>query len=369
MASFICALLLFILVLFNGCFTLPIDDEQKINFGSDSETNGVPLLTRDYPLDEHIGFTESTTVTAQSNNGKRYHDDLLLSSSEPTTYETEQSDNDKRVHDDLLLTSSSEPTTTIEQSDNDKRVHDDLLLSSSEPTTYETEQSDNDKHVHDDYLLTSSELTTTIEQSDNDKRVHDDYLLSTTVDSSTPIVEVERRVFKDDLENEIETVDGKREMPVQLLTNNTLSSTSTPISSTVAPKFSVSVSSTSTLTSTEKYIGLLKNENVTEEEEPIKPLKKIRRRPHLKLTPTTPVIQSKETEEDPHESSVPIAQFDQEASDKIPNVPVYNMILDENNTLVVTELPEKLSTTAMKNLNEEKQLNQGEESLHTEKKE
>jgi hypothetical protein len=79
----------------------------------------------------------------------------------------------------------------------------------------------------------------------------------------------------------------------------------------------------------------------------------------LKLTPTTPVIQSKETEEDPHESSVPIAQFDQEASDKIPNVPVYNMILDENNTLVVTELPEKLSTTAMKNLNEEKQLNQG----------
>ncbi len=129
-------------------------------------------------LEYHVYFViffalESTTVTAQSNNGKRYHDDLLLSSSEPTTYETEQSDNDKRVHDDLLLTSSSEPTTTIEQ-------------------------------------------------SDNDKRVHDDYLLSTTVDSSTPIVEVERRVFKDDLENEIETVDGKREMPVQLLTNNTV---------------------------------------------------------------------------------------------------------------------------------------------------
>jgi len=124
-----------------------------------------------------------------------------------------------------LLLSSSEPTTyETEQSDNDKRVHDDLLLSSSEPTTYETEQSDNDKHVHDDYLLTSSELTTTIEQSDDDKRVHDDYLLSTTVDSSTPIVEVERRVFKDDLENEIETVDGKREMPVELLTNNTVNS-------------------------------------------------------------------------------------------------------------------------------------------------
>jgi len=89
----------------------------------------------------------------------------------------------------------------------------------------------------------------------------------------------------------------------------------------------------------------------------------------LKLIPTTPVIPSGEIEEDPHESSVPIAQFDQEASDKIPNVPVYNMILDENNTLIVTDLPEKFSTTSMKNLNEEKQLNQGEESLHTEKKE
>jgi hypothetical protein len=44
-------------------------------------------------------------------------------------------------------------------------------------------------------------------------------------------------------------------------------------------------------------------------------------------------------------------------------------MLDENNTMVVTNLPEKFSTSTIKNLQEEKPLNQGKESLHSEEKE
>jgi len=44
------------------------------------------------------------------------------------------------------------------------------------------------------------------------------------------------------------------------------------------------------------------------------------------------------------------------------------LILDENNTLV-TELPDKFSTSTIKNKKEQKPLNQGKESLHTEEKE
>jgi len=377
MASFISALSLLVLVLFNGCFTLPIDDEQfssstfssltnETTFGlqlvTDNATSEFSNMTRNYPSDEHMTF-EPTTVTEQSDNDKRdYHDDSLLSSSEPTST-TEVSDTDKRdYHDDLLL-SSSEPITTTEESNNDKRdYHDDLLLSTSEPTTYTTESLDTDKRDHEDYLLSFSESTKIIEQSDTDKRDYEDSLF-TTIESSTQVPELERRAFMNDIETETETVNDKREMPVELLTNDTFSSTSIP--TTVVPLVNTSESSIST--STEKYVGLLKHEKVDEEEEerkPIKPIKKLR-----KTTPEPEIQSEDEPEEDHHESTVPTAEFDQEGSDKMPNVPVYNMILDENNTLIVTDVPEKFSTTTVKNLKEEKLLNQGEESLHTEKKE
>jgi hypothetical protein len=157
------------------------------------------------------------------------------------------------------------------------------------------------------------------------------------------------------------------------------SSTSTSSSSSVVPKVYTPKSSTSTTTSTEKYIGHLKDESEQEEEyeheETTKSMKIQRKssRKSLASSSRKSLVSStrkskvyvedkpEEKEEDPKESPVPIAVFDQQALDKVSNIPNDFLILDENNDLVVTGLPNKIFTTTMahKIEEEEKPLNQG----------
>jgi len=149
------------------------------------------------------------------------------------------------------------------------------------------------------------------------------------------------------------------------------SSTSTSPSSSVVPKVYTPKSSTSTTTSTEKYIGHLKDESEQEEEyeheETTKSMKTQRKSSRKSLVSSTRkskvYVEDKpeEKEEDPKESPVPIAVFDQQALDKVSNIPNDFLILDENNDLVVTGLPNKIFTTTMahKIEEEEKPLNQG----------
>jgi len=142
----------------------------------------------------------------------------------------------------------------------------------------------------------------------------------------------------------------------------------TSTSSSVAPEL---YTPQSLLTTTEKYIGHLKDE--TEKEDVKKDEKKISEKDQeLKKLPT----KSEDILED--QGITAIAPVDPQASGQIPNVPGSNMFLEQN-TNVVTNIPDIsiiTTTTTIKNEEEKKQedeskskpLNQGEEPSHTEEK-
>jgi hypothetical protein len=328
MSSFISTLSLFIFILSNGYLTLPINNEQFFNstssslnnltieqtstlqFVSDNETTVFPNMNKNYLSDEHIGFEISTSMDNLSE------------------------ENVTQVSSTFDYFFTSESTITTEQYFNDKHDYDQSLSSSSEPTIQTTEQSYSNKHQ-----------------------------LFTTVEPTTQITELERRGLTNELESETEAETDKREIEIELTTNDLFSFPST--SSAVAPALYTSEVSIST--STEKYTGLLTYEN--EQEQPTKYVKTLKKTTQKsKLIPTiNSNVQSEE--EDSKEPTAPIAVFDQEALNKIPYVPNDFLILDENNTLVVTDLPDKLSTSTIQNTEEQKPLNQGKESLHSEEKE
>jgi len=371
MASFIASLSLFVLILSNGCFTLPIVDEQlwtstflplnhdlttdsvfNLRFVPENETNVLPDLEIKRSSDEHMGFEASTSLPglweANVVRASRTFDEL--STSQPWTFTNERSRTD---------------------------VHQDLLFPTVEPTT----------------------------QVDN----------------------FERRSLNSEFENGTETGNDKQQMQVELTTNVMPSFVST--SSVVVPQVYVLKSSTST--STEKYTGLLKDENEhVQEEEQVQPKKFIKtvRKPASTPAPeeeleqstkpmktlrkpvTTPAPEDEhehvheeepeqstkpmktlrkpvpkpevkpsrkittqsevESDEDSKESGARTAVFDQEALNKVSNVPNDFMVLDENNDFSVTvQSVDKISTSTMKNIKEKKPLNQGEESSHSEEKE
>jgi len=202
-------------------------------------------------------------------------------------------------------------------------------------------------HTFDEFS-TSEPITFTTEQSVPDKREHDD-LSFTTIKPIIQVTELKQRSFIDELENKIEN--DKREMQVELTTNDMLLFTST--SSAIAPELYTSESSTSI--STEKYPDLIENEN--EHEQTTK---------YMKTLTKQSKVQLKDKSEE--ESTILTTVFDQEALNKISNVPNNLMILDENND-IVTGLPDKISTFTMANKKEQKTLNQGKESSHFEEKE
>jgi hypothetical protein len=332
MSSFISTLSLFIFILSNGYLTLPINNEQFFNstfsslnnltteqtstlqFVSDNETTVFPNINKKHLSDGHIGFEISTSMDNLSE------------------------ENATQISSTFDYFFTTESTITTEQYFNDKHDYDQSLSSSSEPTIQTTEQSYSNKHDYDD-------------------------LLFTTVEPTTQITGLERRGPTNELESETEAETDKREIEIELTTNDLFSFPST--SSAVAPALYTSEVSIST--STEKYTGLLTYEN--EQEQPTKYVKTLKKTTQKsKLIPTiNSNVQSEE--EDSKEPTAPIAVFDQEALNKIPYVPNDFLILDENNTLVVTDLPDKLSTSTIQNTEEQKPLNQGKESLHSEEKE
>jgi len=394
MASFIPALSIFILVLFNGCFTLPIVVDEQLSSSTfpslnddlttehalnlrlvpDNETSVLPDIDKKGLIDEHMGFEMSTSFynspVEKVGRALRTFDELTVT--ESITFTTESSLPDKRDHDDLSFTTIEPTTYTTESSFADKGDHDDFSFTTIEPTTYTSESSFTDKQDHDNVLFTTVEPTTyTSESSFGDKGDHDD-LSFTTIEPTTPLPELERRSFTSEFENETETESetDKREMQVEFTTSDMLSFTST--ASNVAPALYTSQSSNST--STEKYTGLLKYQNENQEEEEPEQSTKLTKTVKKVLPTKSSKVQSEDqsddqSAEDPKEPTAPTAVFDQEALKKISYIPNDFMVLDENNTLVVTDIPEKHSASTMKNKNEQQPLTQGEESLQPEEKE
>jgi len=359
MASFIAALSLFILVIFNGCFTLPIANEQPssstisslnddlttgkaVNLRSvlDDEISVLPDIDKKDSKDEHMGFEVSTSV------------------------------------DDLSKEKDARVLRTVNE------------LSTSEP------------------------IASTNGQSSNNKRHHDD-LSFTTVEPITHVAQLKQRGFSNEVDNENDINNNKQETEVELTTNDMLLFTST--SSAAAPELYTSESSTLISTSTEKHIALPKHEPEPEPELEPKPKPELESKPKPELEPkpkpelgskpkpklgpkpepelepeheekpeqeqttTSTKIQRKATpkskvqledksEEDSKEPTVPTTVFIHETSDKILNIPNGFLILEENIDIVVTGLPNNNSTSTIDNKKEEKPLNQGKESLHTEEK-
>jgi len=210
-----------------------------------------------------------------------------------------------------------------------------------------------------------------------------------TAETFTHGTEHERRGAKseDDDENETETdtdvestdkselEHGKRDVTVESSTSFIPSFTST-----VPPQLYTSESSTtstlapqsSTLeTSTKKYVGLLKDHEESSEsqetkklikKQPIKPEDKSEEVPKLKPLgkPTFP------STEDSNESRIPTLLNDEDALKQVSTPRNGVMVLDENNDLVVTNLPNKFSKTNKENEQPRKPLNQGEKSSQSE---
>jgi len=271
MASFISALLLFILVLFNGYFTIPV-------------------------VDEHMGFEMP-----------------------PSFYNSSEEDFDQvlRKFDELSPTESMIFTT--ESPFPDKRVHDDLSFTTSESSFY-------------------------------DKQNHDD-LLFTTMEPTTSMVEPERRSFESKID--------EQEMQVEFTTSDMLLFTST--ASNITPELYTTQSST--LTSTEKY------KNHEEEEEPEQT---------TKLTKTFKVLPKKTNSysfrrsinrRSKRTNSSNSCIWSRSIKKKLSYIPNDFMVLDENNTFVVTDIPERYSLSVTKDKNEQQPLSQGKESLQLEEKE
>jgi len=307
MASLISALSLLILVLANGCFTLPVVDdlttEHRFTLGlvPDDDTTVVPHLMPKRSSNDYMGFEM------------------------PSSADSQLEEKLSRV----------------------LRIFDEHF--GSESFKFTTETSRTDKHDDDD-------------------------LLYTTVEPISTVHEFKSRSVQVESENgtKTEPESDKRKMQVELTTNYMPSFVSSSSSSSVVvPEVYTSESSTSTSTSTEKYTGLLTDEQKYGEEveqPPKTPGKTLRRKP---IQP--PVTETRPSEDrsvdrsqvDSREPFVPTAVFYQDVLTKVSNYPSGLMSLDETND-VVTGRPVGFSSTTMENKKEQKPLKQGEESPLTE---
>jgi len=384
MASFISSLLLVILILANGCFTLPVGDEQSssstwsslnddlttekvfnLSLVSDDEKTTIPNIEPKQPVDEHAEFEISTST-----------DNLLA----------EKAFQASRTYDQF---STSEPfTSTIQDSLTDKRVHDDLLLTTVESITETVE-----------HALRSLNSDSENEMEPEAGKGQYDHSLSNKHEPKSQGGEFESQ----NRETNSEERHSKRDKQVELTTSFMPSFTST--SSAIAPELYTSESSTSTWTSsstsTKKYIGLLTDEEqrVGEEEQQQqskKPIRtQMRRKPQQKLTTTrksklesedqsgedfnespskftTPRKSKFQSEDQPEEDSkepfIPIAVFQQDTLKTIANVPNDFLILEENDGIIVTDFPSKLSQVTTESPTQPKPLNQGKKSTQPEEK-
>jgi hypothetical protein len=387
MFSFISALAFFILVLSNGCFTLPILNEQissstyssinddvttkeivNLRLVTDNETSVLPNIDSKRSTDEHMGYEVSTSSINLSGNkfvkALRAFDEY--STSEPMIITTEESNPDKREYDDLPFTINE---LMAEADEVDRRsvfneFENDTQKIQIETTTTNNMLSFTSTSVVPELLTTessSSPVASTVYTTESSSSPIASTVYTTESSSSLPVAS---KVYT--TESSTSTSSSSTVVPKVYTTE---ASTSTLSSSTVVPKVSKPESSTSSSTSTEKYIGLLKDEEEYEYKQSTKPIKIQRKLGVSSIRKSKVNVEDKS--EDPKESTVPTAVFDQQALDKVPNIPNDFLMLDETNDLVVTGLPNRIFTTtkAYKKEEEAKPLNQGEESSHSEEKE
>jgi len=307
MASFISTLSLFILVLVSSCFTLPIIHE--------------PILTSTLSSLNEDSTTENPfSLRLVPDNEKIVLPDLEI-----------KRPSDESMGREILTSTDSLSGLNIARA---SRTFDELF----NPVLSTTEKSLLDKSIYDE-------------------------LLSTSVEPITEGSGIKLQSIKTEFEKGSEIKSDNREMPVESITHHLPSFTSTP--STVVTELSPS----DLITTTQKYTGLLKDE-VEDEERPTKYVKEQRTSP-LESKETISLTSTKKTKvhsaEDSNELFVPLALFDQEALKKVSNIPNDVLILDENND-VITNFPERLSTSTMENKNEQKELKQGKESSLLEEK-
>jgi len=298
MTSFISTLSLLVLVLATGCFTLPVTEEP---FSSSTYSSLIDDLTTD--KNNEMGTVNTRLVPDE---------------------ETTES---LKVHSERLLNEKSDVETSSR-----------FLSEELEENTSRALHTFNDLSTLEPLELTTENSVSDIE---HDERDSDDSLF-TTAESVTEVNE--HRLRNVTSEDETEDYHDKREPQLELTTSYMPSFTST--SSAVAPQLYTSESSTST----EIYIGLLKDET-DEEKEPKKDVK-IGRKPISKHKVSTTTKKTKDSsEEDSKELNVAVAQLDQQALDQVSNVPSEILILEET-VEIFTVLPENLSTTTIKDDNE-----------------
>jgi hypothetical protein len=346
MASFSSALAVFILVLFNGCFTLPVDvyDSTQQNtlglqFTSNTETN------------ENMGFDVSTPFVTSSNNGKQEQiDSVSTPMEESSTYIAQYPVNGKQILEDSFSTPMESSTYPVKSVGNDKREFEDSF-------------------------------STPMESEDNDKREYNDDLLLSTTGLNLGITDFDRQDVTNNLQGESDRENSpKRETKIESTINDMFLSTSTNV--VQKPPTSQSLISPSK----GKYTGLLQLDNNNQEEQvpdqqqelepeaattrPFNNFKLFRQvQAKSELRSIDQIPSDTGVEQSSTESTPRTAIYDQKPLDSFaPNLSGV-MILDDNNTMVVTDIPSLLSTSTKTIEKQEVPLNQGKESLYTEKKE
>jgi len=387
MASFISALSLLILVLVNGYFAIPVFDESarssfhddlttehavNLRYVPDDEATGLPMEPK-RPTGEYMGLKMTPSSDGLSENAARvlgvFHPSFDFDQSKFTT---EKPSIEPRAFKDISFGTGETFTYGTEH----KRPTGEYMgLEMTTSGDGSAEKGARVSHVfHPSFDFDQSKFTT--EKPSIKPREFKD-LPFDTAETFTHGTEHERRGVKseDDDENETETdadeestdksesEHDKRDVTVESSTSFIPSFTST--SSTVPPQLFTSESST------KKYIGLLKDhEEPSESQETEKPIKKQPIKPEdkseevPKLKPLgKPAFSSTE---DSNESRIPTLVNDQDALKQVSTPGNGVMVLDENNDLVVTNLPNKFSKTNKENEQPRKPLNQGEKSSQSE---
>jgi hypothetical protein len=409
MASFISSLLFVILILANGCFTLPVGDEQSSSstfssLNDDLTTEKVFNLSLVSDVEQTtVPNIEPTTLSDVEQTTVPNIEQTTVSDVEQTTvpYIEPKQPVDQHAQfeiststDNLLAEKAFQASSTYDQ------------FSTSEPFTSTIQDSLTDKSVQNELLLTTVEsITETVEHalrslnSDSENEVEPqagqgqyDNSLSNKYEPNAQGGEFESQ----NRENNSEERHNKRAKQVELTTSFMPSFTST--SSAIAPELYTSESSTSTSTSTssstststssstssstpsststKKYIGLLTDEEQhggeeEQQQQPKKPIRtQIRRKSQKKLTTTIkPKLESEDQpEEDSKEPFIPIAVYQQDTLKTVVNVPNDFLILEENDGIIVTDFPSKLSQVTTENPSQPKPLNQGKKSTQPEEK-
>jgi len=247
----------------------------------------------------------------------------------PDDFTTGKTDQHKMSSFDMRLVHDDETTDL-------PKFHSDRSLTD----TWDTQTStfaNRESRTFDKLDDTSEPFTSTTEHSFHERDL--DGLWFSTTETNTNVNEHKSRSIIMEDEND------KRDF-LESTTSYMPSFPST--SSAVAPEFYKYESTTLT----GKYIGHLKDETDDDSEKDSKKGVNTQRKSNsiLKVTTTKSKVES---QDDSKELNFPIAQLDQNSLDRVSNVPNDVMHLEEHND-VVTDIPQQLSTTTIKNKKERK---------------